>query len=211
MRSISPGDLFIQQIDMCIRTLANTLPNQRSNPSDPVMETDLSEPERKRSIGLMRINHTGEVCAQALYQGQALAARDKKVRQAMQESAEEEIDHLAWCAERLHELGGHTSYLNPLWWFGSFAIGFGAGLAGDKWSLGFVAQTENQVVKHLKSHLERLPEHDHKSRAIVSQMIWDESEHEQKANDYGAAMFPEPMKQAMSYTSKLMTSLTYYV
>jgi ubiquinone biosynthesis monooxygenase Coq7 len=163
---------------------------------------------REVSASLMRVNHVGEVCAQALYQGQALTSRSSEIREKMNEAAEEEIDHLNWCYQRIEQLDGHTSYLNPFWYLGSFALGLGAGLAGDKWSLGFLAETERQVVRHLKSHLERLPAEDTVSRAIVTQMAEDEERHAEMAVDNGAAELPQFVKNAMTVTAGLMTQLS---
>jgi 3-demethoxyubiquinol 3-hydroxylase len=159
----------------------------------------------------MRINHTGEVCAQALYQGQALTAHSRTVRYQMKTAAAEEVDHLAWCQQRLNELNSHTSYLNPLWYFGSFALGVTAGLIGDRWSLGFVAETEHQVVQHLESHLQQLPVDDKKSREIVEQMRQDEQQHATLARQVGASDLPAPVKVVMGMMSKCMTTITYWV
>ncbi len=161
--------------------------------------------------GLMRINHTGEVCAQALYQGQAMTARLTHVRENMERAALEENDHLDWCNNRLQELGGHTSYLNPLWYLGSFTLGATAGLVGDKWSLGFVAETEKQVVKHLENHLQKIPENDQRSRAILEQMKIDEERHGTMALNAGGMELPEPVKKLMGLTSKVMTTLAYKI
>ena len=163
---------------------------------------------RNASASLMRVNHVGEVCAQALYQGQALTSRSAEVREKMNEAAEEEVDHLNWCYQRIEQLDSHTSYLNPIWYLGSFALGIGAGLAGDKWSLGFLAETERQVVEHLQSHLERLPEEDIISRAIVTQMAEDEAKHADMAVESGAAELPKVVKQAMKVTAGFMTQLS---
>jgi len=159
----------------------------------------------------MRVNHSGEVAAQALYQGQALTARLENVREAMERAAVEEIDHLKWCQERLQELGSHTSVLNPLWYAGSFAIGALAGIAGDRWSLGFVAETEKQVVDHLQGHLERLPLEDERSRAILEQMKQDEQHHGQAAADAGGARLPAPFRHLMTLTSRVMTRTAYWI
>ena len=173
--------------------------------SDPIS----SKPElQQRSASLMRVNHVGEVCAQALYQGQALTSRSNSVKQKMQEAADEEIDHLNWCYQRIDELDGHTSYFNPIWYFGSFVLGVGAGLAGDKWSLGFLAETERQVVEHLQSHLGRLPVQDTISRAVVSQMAEDEARHAQMAVDSGAAELPQTIKDLMRASARVMTSVS---
>lgn len=171
----------------------------------------LSSQEKDLSSRLMRINHTGEVCAQALYQGQALTAKLPHIRQEMEQAAKEEVDHLAWCSERLQELDSFESRLNPLWYAGSFAIGALAGIAGDKWSLGFVAETEHQVGKHLEEHLTKLPEHDHASRAILETMRQEELQHAQNAIDYGAAELPQPIRMGMQAVSKVMTKTVYYV
>jgi ubiquinone biosynthesis monooxygenase Coq7 len=159
----------------------------------------------------MRVNHAGEISAQALYQAQALTARSAATRTSMKQAAEEENDHLAWCAQRLEELGGHISHLSSIWYLGSFAIGTLAGLAGDKWSLGFLAETEEQVVRHLEAHLENLPSEDHKSRKIVSQMRADESEHATMAVEIGAVALPKPIKKMMALFSKVMTKTAYWV
>jgi ubiquinone biosynthesis monooxygenase Coq7 len=159
----------------------------------------------------MRINHAGEICAQGLYQGQALTARLPKVREKMEQAAEEENDHIAWTADRIKELGGHTSNLNPFWYAGSFALGAFAGLAGDRWSLGFVAETEKQVVAHLTGHLDRIATEDGKSRAILVQMREDEGKHATTAITAGAASFPRPIPRLMKFTSNIFTNTTYWV
>jgi len=160
---------------------------------------------------MMRINHTGEVCAQALYQGQSLTARLERVRDGMEQAAQEENDHLAWCEQRIHELGSHTSYLSPVFYAGSFALGALAGAVGDKWSLGFVAETERQVVKHLDGHLQTLSPQDQKSRTILEQMRLDELHHGTKAQEAGGAELPTPVKRLMQAMSKVMTGTTYWV
>lgn len=173
--------------------------------TDPIS----AKPELQQlSASLMRVNHVGEVCAQALYQGQALTSRSDSVKQKMQEAADEEIDHLNWCYQRIEELDGHTSYFNPIWYFGSFVLGVGAGLAGDRWSLGFLAETERQVVEHLQSHLERLPTQDTVSRAVVSQMAEDEARHAEMAVDSGAADLPQTIKDLMRASARVMTSVS---
>lgn len=211
------GHRPIDFIDQLFSSLDNGLrasfaqPNgKRTSPaatceSDPISE---NEELRQQSAALMRVNHVGEVCAQALYQGQALTSRSEDVRNKMQEAADEEIDHLDWCYQRINQLDGHTSYLNPVWYLGSFALGVGAGLAGDKWSLGFLAETEKQVVEHLHSHLQRLPIEDEVSRAVVEQMAIDEAHHAQMAIDNGAAELPEPIKALMKWTAGVMTALS---
>jgi ubiquinone biosynthesis monooxygenase Coq7 len=159
----------------------------------------------------MRINHTGEVCAQALYNGQALTARNPATEAALREASQEETEHLAWCEKRIHELGSHKSLLNPLWYTGSFAIGALAGALGDKWNLGFLAETEHQVGKHIEDHLQRLPQQDEKSRAILEQMKVDEAKHATTALHYGGAELPLPVKLAMKLTSKVMTRTAYWI
>ena len=181
------------------------------NPAQKIKQTKLSDKERKHAAGLMRINHVGEVCAQALYQGQALTALSDKVKQKMQECALEEVDHLAWCDDRIHELNSHTSYLNPAWYLGSLTLGIAAGLAGDKWNLGFVEETENQVVKHLDSHFEKLPKNDKKSLAIIEQMRIDEAKHAKTAKQQGAAELPYIIRQFMQFSSKIMTTTAYHI
>jgi len=171
----------------------------------------LEPTEREHAAGLMRVNHVGEVCAQALYQSQKLFARNPEIQEMLHHSGQEEMDHLAWCETRLQELGSHTSYLNPFWYAGSFAIGMVAGLAGDKWSLGFVAETEKQVENHLASHLEKLPQNDHRSRAIVEQMRLDEIEHGQAALQAGGISLPNPVQQIMKAMSKIMTMSAYKI
>ncbi len=183
----------------------------RPSPAQPLNEADLSEAERKKSAALMRVNHTGEVCAQALYQGQALTAKLPNVRVEMEKAAEEEIDHLVWCQERIDALGSHTSYLNPVWYGVSFAIGAGAGLVSDKVSLGFVAATEDQVCKHLQDHLQELPASDNRSRAVVEQMLEDEARHADMALSAGGYNFPAPVKGLMTLMSKVMTRTSYHI
>ncbi|HSC67528.1 MAG TPA: 2-polyprenyl-3-methyl-6-methoxy-1,4-benzoquinone monooxygenase [Cellvibrio sp.] len=206
-------DNFIVNADRALRTLAagNDMTSERPSPARPLDEADLTEAERKKSAALMRVNHTGEVCAQALYQGQALTAKLPGVRAEMEKAAEEEVDHLVWCQERIDSLGSHTSYLNPLWYGLSFAIGAGAGLVSDKVSLGFVAATEDQVCKHLQDHLEQLPEQDSRSRAVVTQMLDDEARHAAMALDAGGYNFPTPVKGLMTLVSKVMTTTSYQI
>ena len=211
-RDYTPFDQFLMHMDKAVRTLFGALPvTERPNPADAHPDAELTTDEQSRVAGLMRVNHAGEVSAQALYQGQALTAKLAEVRGKMEQAALEENDHLAWCEQRLTELGSRTSVLNPFWYAGSFAIGALAGLAGDKWSLGFVLETERQVVKHLEEHLSRLPPEDHKSRAILEQMQEDESHHATTALNAGGAELPETVKQLMSLTSKLMTKTAYYL
>ena len=183
----------------------------RDNPGEQQETGQLSLQEKRHAAGLMRINHAGEVAAQALYQGQAATARLPEVREAMEEAAREEEDHLAWCEERLAELGEKPSRLGPFWYIGSYAIGAAAGLAGDKWSLGFVAETEKQVCDHLDGHLDKLPEKDQRSRAIVEQMKEDEAHHGEAAKEAGGADLPRPIRDAMKLASKVMTKTAYWV
>ncbi len=205
MREYSTRDQVIDNLDQGLRTLFGRPPRQRDTPGSTETDGELSEGERTLIGGLMRVNHTGEVCAQALYQGQALTARSTRVRDTMAKAAREENDHLAWCEERIEDMGTHKSFLNPLWYLGSFTIGALAGIAGDRWSLGFLAETERQVVRHLDGHLERLPSADKKSRAIIEQMRKDEASHAGTALKAGAAELPEVVKTAMRAASKFMT------
>lgn len=211
-RLYSDLDRFLGHLDRALHTVFGPPPVAgRPSPAAGVPEGELCAAEREESGRLMRVNHAGEICAQALYQGQALTARREDVRGKLEQAAEEENDHLAWCEERVKELGTHTSYLNPLWYLGSFAIGALAGLTGDKWSLGFLAETERQVVRHLEGHLGRLPSGDHKSRAILAQMKEDEGKHATVAIEAGAAELPEAIKQAMRLASKVMTETAYFI
>lgn len=211
-RHYSPLDRLLIQVDLGLRTLLGSpTPTERPDPAEGLAEADLSEAERREAMRLMRINHTGEVCAQALYQGQALTARSAEVKELMQESAAEENDHLVWCQRRIEELGGRISYLSPFFYVGSLALGAAAGLAGDKWSLGFLAETERQVETHLDGHLGRLPAADQKTRAIVEQMKEDERKHATTATDAGGAELPFPVRQAMRLASKVMTKTTYWL
>ncbi|GAB3113629.1 2-polyprenyl-3-methyl-6-methoxy-1,4-benzoquinone monooxygenase [Aestuariicella hydrocarbonica] len=211
-RHLSVTDQLLSQMDKALRTLApGKVCHQRPSPAQSVNEADMTDAERKHAAGLMRVNHSGEVCAQALYQGQALTAKLPRVRQEMEHAAEEEIDHLAWCQERLENLGSHTSVLNPLWYGMSFGIGAAAGLVSDKVSLGFVAATEDQVCKHLQSHLHELPVQDERSRAVVEVMLEDEAKHSHAALQAGGYRFPAPVKGVMSLMSKAMTKSSYKV
>ena len=211
-RRLSPIDKLIINADRALATLSpGAVKATRTTPAQAVEDSELSAEQARHTAGLMRINHSGEVCAQALYQGQALTARDPEVREAMQQSAQEEEDHLAWCEQRLTQLNSRTSYLNPLWYGLSFGIGATAGIIGDRWSLGFVAATEDQVCKHLQAHLEELPEQDGKSRAIIEQMLIDEAEHATKALEAGGVRFPAPVKKLMTSVSRVMTGLTYRI
>ena len=211
-RRLSLVDRFISEADSVMRTITNRGHSAgRPSPAEGHSESELSEQERKHVAGLMRVNHTGEVCAQALYQGQALTARLPKVREEMQQAADEEIDHLVWCEERLRELDSNTSVLNPLWYGTSFALGAIAGAIGDDVSLGFVAATEERVCNHLRDHLKQLPEDDRKSQLILQQMLEDEQRHGENALEAGGQDFPRPVKNAMTQVSKVMTRTSYRV
>lgn len=204
-------DTLITEFDKGLRTLFAQAQSQRPRPDAGLEEAALSAAEKRHAMGLMRVNHCGEVCAQALYQGQALTARNPQAREALQNAAFEEVEHLAWTEQRIRELGGHPSLLGPLWYTGSLALGVTAGLLGDKWNLGFLEETEHQVGAHLDSHLTALPEADAKSRAIVTQMRDDELRHADMANEFGAASLPAPVKGLMKLTAKLMTATSYRV
>ena len=203
-------DQFIVRLDEALRLSTGTAPEpHRANPASEVADTPLQAEQRSHVAGLMRVNHAGEICAQALYAGQAATARDESVQQAMQQAADEELDHLAWCEQRLHELDSHPSLLNPFWYAGSFAIGALAGLAGDRWSLGFVRETEIQVEAHLEDHLNRLPDDDGRSRAILDQMKTDEAQHARMAETAGARELPAAIRSAMAFSAGIMKTLAY--
>ncbi|MGB2831995.1 MAG: 2-polyprenyl-3-methyl-6-methoxy-1,4-benzoquinone monooxygenase [Methylotenera sp.] len=204
-------DSLIIEFDTGLRTLLAKPRSVRPHPDVDVAESALSEVEKKQVSALMRINHTGEVCAQALYSGQSLTAKNAATSSTMQQAAREETEHLAWCESRLTELGGRTSLLNPLFYAGSFALGAFAGALGDQWSLGFLEETEKQVGAHLASHLQQLPEADEKTRKIIEQMQIDEAHHADEAKQLGAATLPAPAKFLMKQASKLMTASTYYL
>jgi len=204
-------DQLITTFDNAVRTLHGVYGHRRPNPADDIEAAELSENERKHVAGLMRVDHVGEICAQALYQGQAFTARDAKTRSHMLGAADEETDHLDWCKKRLDELDSHTSLLNPVWYVGSFAIGAAAGLAGNGWNLGFVVETERQVEAHLDEHLQELPEQDGRSRAILQQMKEDEIRHADQALHAGGKPLPQPIKEGMRLASKVMTTLAYKI
>jgi ubiquinone biosynthesis monooxygenase Coq7 len=204
-------DAFILQFDKALRTVFAKAASRRPYPDAGLAEADLNETEKHHAAGLMRVNHSGEVCAQALYAGQALTARNPEAQRALLEAADEETEHLAWCEKRLEELGSHKSFLNPLWYVGSFTLGAFAGALGDKWNLGFLAETERQVEGHLDSHLGSLPEQDAKSRAIVEQMKSDEVKHADTAIAHGGAPLPGPVRTAMQLTSKILTHAAYRI
>lgn len=211
-RQLTPLDHCIARFDRALRTLfAPAPPAGRPYPGAAVDESPLSEDQRRHAAGLMRVNHAGEICAQALYHGQAATARESRVRDQFEEAAREEADHLSWCEARLKELGDRTSLLDPVWYAGSFVIGAGAGLAGDRWSLGFVVETERQVEAHLGDHLEQLPPGDERSRAVVRQMQEDEARHGQTARQAGGRDLPRPVQEAMRLTAGIMKALAYRI
>ncbi len=212
MRRFSLLDHWLSHADQALRVALGPPPSDTApSPAGDTPDHELTEDERVHAAGLMRINHTGEVCAQALYAGQAATARSDHVRTEMAEAAREEEDHLAWCAERLEELHSRPSLLNPLWYAGSFSIGAVAGLAGDPWSLGFVEATERQVESHLDSHLDSLPAPDQRSRAIVAQMKEDEARHADMAVAQGARTLPAPVQAAMAMTAGMMKAIVYRI
>lgn len=202
-------DDLIIGFDKGLRTVFAPARSARATPGDDLPDADLDATQRSLAAALMRVNHAGEVCAQALYQGQALTARDSSSRAALEQAAAEETEHLAWTERRIAELGGRKSLLNPLWYAGSFAIGAASGLLGDKWNLGFLAETERQVVRHLEEHLKRLPVEDRKSREIVEQMRDDEARHATSAIRHGGSELPAPVKAVMQVTSKVMTGTAF--
>lgn len=204
-------DSLIIKFDKSLRTLFSEAHSVRPFPDAGLPDAALDENEKKLAAALMRVNHSGEICAQALYQGQALTARDPVIQKELQQTANEETEHLAWTSRRVHELGGHLSLLNPLWYGNSLAIGALAGLLGDKWNLGFMAETERQVGAHLQSHLEKLPEQDIKSRTVVRQMLIDETRHGDTAVQLGGAELPPPIKLAMQVSAKVMTQTAYWI
>ena len=202
-------DELIIGFDKGLRTLFAPARSTRAVPGATLPDAGMDAAQRALAAALMRVNHSGEICAQALYQGQALTARDSTARVALEAAAQEETEHLAWTEQRIAELGGRKSLLNPLWYAGSFAIGAAAGALGDKWNLGFLAETERQVERHLEGHLARLPETDRKSRAIVEQMCADEARHARTARQHGGAELPAPVKAAMQASSKVMTGAAF--
>ncbi len=211
-RELSALDRLLAGADDALRTIAAPAGRPaRDNPAGLIKESTLSATQKSHAAGLMRVNHAGEVAAQALYKGHATVARDASIEQQMQEAAAEEFDHLAWCEQRIRELGEEPSKLSPVWYAGAYAIGVVSGILGDKWSLGFIAETERQVIEHLESHLDGLPAEDARSRAIVEQMRDEEAEHGQKAIDAGAADLPGPVKRLMRLSAKVMTRTAYWV
>lgn len=211
-RSYNLADRLLIQFDQGLRCLfGNYKISGRNYPAEGINGDMLTTKEQQHAASLMRINHVGEICAQALYQGQALTARRAEIRDTMQQAATEEFDHLAWCKARLTELGSRPSYLNLFWYGSSLALGTIAGIVGDKWSLGFLAETERQVVKHLEGHLDKLPSADLRSRAIIKQMREDEANHAEHAVNMGAAELPVPVKKLMAAMSKAMTIIAYQI
>jgi ubiquinone biosynthesis monooxygenase Coq7 len=211
-RHFSPIDRVLAGLDYALRTV-NSSPTRgtRPNPAAGLEETDLTAAERSHAAGLMRVNHAGEIAAQGLYQGHAAVARDPSIEEQMKQAADEELDHLAWCEERLTELGSGPSILRPIWYTGAFTIGAASGALGDKWSLGFIEETERQVSDHLTGHLAKLPENDVKSRAIVTQMRDEEEEHGANASAAGAAKLPPPVQSLMRSVAKVMTRAAYWI
>ena len=212
MRKTSIIDILLSEVDQSLRTIYTKAPTtERPNPATMIStEETLTNTEKKHSAALMRINHAGEVSAQGLYRGQALTAKNDNTRQQMERSAMEENDHLNWCEQRIKQLNGHTSLLNPLWYWGSFSLGALAGIAGDKWSLGFVKETEDQVVKHIERHLKKLPANDLSSMAILQKMKEDEQHHAEVAVQAGSAKLPLIVRKIiMPLTSKIMTTVSH--
>lgn len=208
---MSASDRFILEFDRALRTVLAPARSRRPTPGGELPEAAMSDAERRHAGALMRVNHVGEVCAQALYQGQALTSRDPAVSDALRGAADEEIEHLAWCEQRIAELGGRKSLLNPLWYAGALSLGVLAGRLGDKWNLGFLVETERQVEAHLDGHLSELPEQDGRSRKIVDQMRIDEIAHADTALRLGAAELPAPAKAVMRIAAKLMTTTAYRI
>ena len=204
-------DFLINPLDIALRTLFAPAQSERPVPGDTLPEAELSDDEKKLAAALMRVNHCGEICAQALYQGQGLTARNSEVRHDLTQAAREETEHLAWTEQRIRELGGRKSVLNPLWYGGSFLIGAVAGALGDRWNLGFLAETERQVEQHLKGHLGRLPAQDLRSRAIVDQMKRDEMRHAVTAVAHGGSDLPLPVRAVMKLTAKVMTTTAHRI
>jgi 3-demethoxyubiquinol 3-hydroxylase len=208
---MEPVDRLIKGFDAVLRTVSGVHLSRRESPGYELPEMRLSSSERDHVAALMRVNHVGEVCAQALYQGQALTTRDPATRASLEQAAREEEDHLAWSADRVRELGGHLSLLNPVWYAGSLALGIAAGALGDRWSLAFLAETEHQVEEHLAGHLAELPAGDSRTRAVVEQMRAEEARHRETALALGAAEMPAPAKLVMRAMAKLMTTVAYRV
>lgn len=211
-RQLTPLDRLLASANNALRTVAAPAGRSaRPSPAEHIIDAKLDDEQKSHAAGLMRVNHAGEVAAQALYQGHATVARDKSIEEQMQRAADEEFDHLAWCEQRINELGENVSRLTPVWYAGAFAIGAASGILGDRWSLGFIQETESQVCVHLDSHLGSLPADDAKSRAIVEQMRDEEEEHGRNAADAGAADLPRPVRRLMQITAKVMTKTAYRV
>ena len=211
-RQLTPIDRLLVSVNNALRTVAAPAGRSaRANPAEHLEDAELDAAARAHAACLMRVNHAGEIAAQALYQGHAAVARDSNIEAQMQQAADEEFDHLAWCEERILELGEDVSRLSPFWYAGAFAIGAASGILGDKWSLGFIAETERQVCAHLDEHLDGLPEDDQRSRAIVRQMRDEEEEHGENAISAGAAELPLPVKRLMTLTAKIMTKTAYRI
>ncbi|WP_348699085.1 2-polyprenyl-3-methyl-6-methoxy-1,4-benzoquinone monooxygenase [Duganella fentianensis] len=207
----TPIDRFISGADKALRVITGVASASRPTPAQHIPDAEMSDAERRHSAGLMRVNHVGEVCAQALYNSQGRFAKTDEIRAQFEQAGREEEDHLAWTAQRLDELGSHISVLNPLFYAGAYALGTVAAVIGDSTSLGFVVETERQVEAHLQSHLDKLPEQDAKSRAIVDQMRIDEIEHGAAAQALGASNTPAPVQAVMAVMGKVMTSTAYYI
>ncbi len=205
------ADDLILTLENGLRTVFAPAATVRPVPGGMLPEAPLDERQKRHAAALMRVNHVGEVCAQALYQGQALTARDPQACEVLAQAAHEEVEHLAWCEARMSALGGRKSLLNPLWYAGSLAIGVVAGVLGDRWNLGFLAETERQVGQHLDSHLAKLPAEDAKSRAVVEQMKVDEARHAETAVSFGAAGLPFPVREGMKWMGRTMTTLSYWL
>lgn len=211
-RQLTPLDRLISGVDSALRTVAApTRHTARDNPAGDIPEQPLSDSEKSHSAGLMRVNHAGEIAAQGLYQGHAAVARDPAIEQQMQQAADEEMDHLGWCEQRLAELGEKPSRLSPVWYAGAFVVGAASGVLGDRWSLGFIEETEKQVSDHLTGHLGRLPASDEKSRAIVSRMRDEEEQHGANARAAGAAILPAPIRRLMRLTARVLTGTAYRI
>jgi len=211
-RQLSPLDRILSGIDTMLRSASpSPVRATRPNPAADIVEATLSKREKSHAAGLMRVNHAGEIAAQGLYQGHAALARDATIQQQMQQAANEELDHLGWCEERLAQLDSGPSKLRPIWYAGAFVIGAASGVLGDKWSLGFIEETERQVSAHLSEHLQELPENDARSRAIVTQMRDEEEQHGANANAAGAARLPLPARELMRVCGKIMTRAAYWI
>lgn len=205
------SDKLICEFDLALRSVFAPARSQRPVPGNDLPETELTPEQKAEIAALMRVNHCGEICAQALYQGQALTSRDPALRDALRQAAQEETEHLAWTAQRIGELGGRKSWLNPLWYGGALGIGLLAGRFGDRWNLGFLVETERQVESHLQGHLDRIPEHDGRSRRIVEQMQADEVKHANMARDLGAHDLPLPVKALMKLAGRVMTTVAHRI